>query len=179
MENTLLELNKRLYELLDLHTAKKDTYLRELNELDNQINKVKINIELLNNNIDLNKFSLGRKILRIQFQESCHDTLLPLNNNLIEACKKDILNDFNSLRYEYFGYKEYAQYYQREDHSYGYGPSHGSIVESIGLSSSYRGSNYKFTNEEKEACLYLLANIEHLRSIKQDKLNEEKKKDIC
>lgn len=176
MKNTLLELNKRLYELLDLKTTKQDTYLREIDELQDQINKVKINIELLNNNIDLNKFSLGRKILSIQFNETYHDTLLPLNNDLIESCKKDILNDFNTLRYEYLGYKEYMQFYQRDDHTYGYGPTHGSIVESIGLTSDYRRRNYKFTDEEKEACLYLLANIEHLRSIEQDKINEQKKK---
>jgi hypothetical protein len=55
-------------------------------------------------------------------------------NGLIEEAIAAIQRDpVGALRKEYFGIKNYAGFGdQREDHPYGYGPKHGSIVFRIG-----------------------------------------------
>lgn len=55
-------------------------------------------------------------------------------NGLIEEAIAAIQKDpIGALRKEYFGIKNYAGFGdQREDHPYGYGPKHGSIVFRIG-----------------------------------------------
>lgn len=57
-------------------------------------------------------------------------------NGLIEEAIAAIQKDpVAALRREYFGIKNYAGFGdQREDHSYGFGPKHGSIVFRIGRS---------------------------------------------
>jgi hypothetical protein len=66
------------------------------------------------------------------------------------------------LAREYFGTKNYDRWSdQREDHSYGRGPSHGSIVFSVGLSREARrrvnsGGPIELTPEEQAAAIYAL-----------------------
>lgn len=66
----------------------------------------------------------------------------------------------------YVGVKRYERFHQREDHSYGYGPKHGSIVMAIGLQDVVRkrspmaenGGAQFLEENEREACVrYLMA----------------------
>lgn len=66
----------------------------------------------------------------------------------------DIANGCEKLKKEYFGNKEYSGFYQRCDCSYGMGPTHGGIVDRIGLINPKR----KLTDDEKDACIYYLGN---------------------
>lgn len=64
------------------------------------------------------------------------------------------------LRQGYFGTKNYDRWSgQRSDHPYWAGPSHGSICFAVGLTDAARKRD-NFTDEEVEACLYLLTRID-------------------
>lgn len=66
-----------------------------------------------------------------------------------------LANNATRLQECYIGVKNYSGFGdQREDHSYGTGPRHGSIVFSIGLTPEAR--NRTLTSDEIEDALYLL-----------------------
>ena len=84
-----------------------------------------------------------------------------------EDAVRDIAEGPRKLREEYVGVKNYAGFGdQREDHRYGYGPRHGSIVFRIELSREARSREW--TPEEKDAAIYtlgLLAKGENVEKI--------------
>lgn len=67
----------------------------------------------------------------------------------------------------YFGTKRYDRWSnQREDHDYGYGPKHGSIVFSVGLVKEIREREAMFESEIEDAIWYLsnLKRIQHAKA---------------
>lgn len=70
------------------------------------------------------------------------------------------------LKYEFFGTKNYSCWVgQREDCKYGYSPRHGSTCFKIGLKDSFRGSAARdLTDDEREAAIYYLINIEEIQN---------------
>ena len=76
----------------------------------------------------------------------------------------DIANNTDSMRKQYYGNKTYSGYYQESSHSYGMGPSHGSIVDEVGLKQDARKRD--LTDEEKDACIYYLKNYAAIRESK-------------
>lgn len=75
------------------------------------------------------------------------------------AAKADLATGAKKLKREYFGAKNYAHWTgQRSDHTYGFGPTHGSIVFSIGLTKAAR--KMELTEQMVEDALYVLANID-------------------
>jgi hypothetical protein len=77
---------------------------------------------------------------------------------LTEAAALDIANDCKHMRSMFFGNKRYEGFYQSNDCQYGYGPRHGSTVDSIGLIKK----DHVFTEEEKTACIYYLNNYDKI-----------------
>ena len=75
----------------------------------------------------------------------------------------DIANDFKVLRTIKFGNKRYEGFYQRCDCTYGMGPRHGSVVDSIGLNDR----THEFTDDEKDACIYYLKNYTAIKEAKK------------
>ncbi len=71
------------------------------------------------------------------------------------------LGAYKNLWKQYFGTKNYDRWTgQRSDHEYGYGPRHGSLVFSVGLSSAVRERDpQQLTPDETEAAIYYLLNI--------------------
>lgn len=70
---------------------------------------------------------------------------------------------YGSLRYEYFGTKNYDRWNgQAVSCQYGYGPSHGSVCFSIGLTKQARERD--LTPEEADAAIYYLLNIERIQA---------------
>ena len=68
------------------------------------------------------------------------------------------------MKKQYFGNKRYSGYYQESSHSYGMGPSHGSIVDEVGLKQDARKRD--LTDEEKDACIYYLKNYTAIKAPK-------------
>lgn len=82
----------------------------------------------------------------------------------------DIAEDTGKMNEKYFGSKNYSGWTnQRSDHTYFYGPTHGTIVCSVGLKRDYRTG---LTAEQKEDCLYYLNLL--LDETKREQLMERK-----
>lgn len=81
----------------------------------------------------------------------------------VQEAIADIAAGCPKLRHEYFGTKNYDRWtHQRSNHTYGYGPSHGSIVFEIGLPGPVRDrlrNGGELTPEEKDAAIYYLLNL--------------------
>ena len=87
------------------------------------------------------------------------------HKNIAELAILDIAQGCPSLKKEYYGNKIYGSYYQRCDCKYGYGPSHGSIVDSIEL----RDRKGDLSEEEKDACIYYLHNYKKIKETTKTK----------
>lgn len=75
---------------------------------------------------------------------------------------------WNDLNRNYYGVKNYDRWTrQRTDCEYGMGPSHGSIVFSIGLNREHRGKG--LTEQQRSDCIY------YLEAMKAGKLESIKK----
>lgn len=77
---------------------------------------------------------------------------------LSELAIIDISNDCKHMKKMYFGNKRYEGLYQRSNHTYGMGPSHGSIVDRIGL----RDPKKELSSNEKDACIYFLKKYDQI-----------------
>lgn len=67
---------------------------------------------------------------------------------------KDLAENSQKMNAMYFGSKNYSGWTnQRSDHTYNYGPNHGTIVCSIGLEREYRNG---LSDEQREDCIYYL-----------------------
>lgn len=87
-------------------------------------------------------------------------------STLVADAKADLAHGAPKLKRGYFGVKNYSGFGdQREDHDYGLGPRHGSIVFSIGLTQAARKD--ELTQERIEDALYVLANLDHLNKARE------------
>ena len=109
--------------------------------------------------LDVEKMERGQELLVIQFPACyCDDKKIfsPVYGSLIDAAVADLVSGAKQLSRQYIGQKRYEAYDQRCDCEYGMGPSHGYIYQRIGLAHPQQ----KLSDEDIEACLYLLANLD-------------------
>lgn len=73
---------------------------------------------------------------------------------------------YSSLWERYFGTKNYDRWRgQRVDCTYGCGPTHGSVVFSVGLRRDIRSREMEvLTDAERIACVYYLTNLEAIQA---------------
>jgi len=127
---------------------------------------------LLMNGLDAARINHARDIIRIQGRATdiCHGSYDDQNRkhtrrDAVEYAKRVIADGGEKLASEYVGVKNYEGFGdQREDHKYGYGPRHGDIVFSIGLSKQARAR--ELTNSEIEDALYLLNALPEIEAIR-------------
>lgn len=83
---------------------------------------------------------------------------------VVKAAIADLAAGAATMRTEYIGVKNYEGFFhQREDHKYGYGPKHGTIVFSVGLTEATRRrlrDGGELTGEETDAAITYLLNLE-------------------
>lgn len=82
------------------------------------------------------------------------------------------VGNYTNLWNEYFGTKNYDRWTgQRSDHSYGYGPKHGSICFSVELCPGVRTRAEKILSvSEQEAAIYYLVNLEAIQKARREAL---------
>lgn len=81
---------------------------------------------------------------------------------------KPIRQGYEDLWCTYFGTKDYDRWHgQYSPHTYGYGPSHGSIIFQIGVLDGVRKARKQedLTPEEIEAVVYYLTVLERVQAI--------------
>ena len=128
--------------------------------------KIKTLMELENigsNNIDIDKVLIAENVMRVE--GNIYGLTEGKSATIAYDAIIDIANGCPKLKKEYFGNKTYSGYYQRCDCSYGYGPSHGGIVDRIGLKDEYRKS--ELSDDEKDACIYYLKNYDAIVASKK------------
>lgn len=147
--------------------AMTESFERRKKELTQQISQHKEQEQIVSSGLDLEKIELGKKVLYVYGNpyERCQDTKSDGSNTLAKLAIADILDGCKHLRKEYFGQKRYEGYHQRSDHPYGFGPSHGSIVEEVGL----RNREKELSDEEVEAAVYYLTVWQQLPEANKEK----------
>jgi hypothetical protein len=138
-----LKLNKENIEAVrSEYERKMNYYERERKEL--------LRLKALNmQGVDMDKVTVAEKILVFNkgFSRFYPD--------VIREAIEDIVSGEDKLRKEYFGIKDYDRFRNQEiSCSYGCGPSHGSVVFSVGYTREYRENG--LNDVERNACLYYL-----------------------
>jgi hypothetical protein len=160
-ENTLLELHKSLIDLDNEYKAKTNDFKKYQEYYATMKKKIESKINMKKHDINIEMFENGLSLLHLEFpfkREGFSDkrTYIMIYSSLIEDAKKDLATGAKYLSCKYIGQKYYSGYDQRCDCEYGYGPSHGSIYQRIGL---INPSN-KLSEYDIECCLYVLENID-------------------
>lgn len=147
----------------DRHAAAK----RDLNERHAAIVE---RINLFSADLDLAKIDLARQVLELHGTHAKggqgRDGVVRDAMDWFATGKSQAYSGLDTV---YFGTKSYAEWYgQREDHAYNYGPRHGSTIFSIGLKRKFRAPyDAVLTEDQREACLYYLLNIERIEEAQQ------------
>lgn len=135
---------------------------------------------LLVGGLDLAKIERGRALLSIEGRLS--ETRLAadymgadkarqsaVRQAALADAKADLAEGGTKIQRQYFGVKNYSGFGdQREDHQYGYGPKHGSIVFSISRQRPFRNSNTvgcPLTPEQIDDALYLLSALPEIERL--------------
>lgn len=146
-----MEYGKELAILRKETEEKEKTLLSKIRELE-RLEKLGTTID---SNVDLNKIQLAESVLIVSGN--------PVGKNINRRAISKIANDPDYLKRYFIGNKRYEGFYQECDWEYGYGPRHGSIVDKIGLTNDARKRD--LTEEEKDACIYYLTNIEKIQEL--------------
>lgn len=116
--------------------------------------------------LDLTKVELGRKALYLSGSYTNSPQRRGVVKDAIDWIATGEKRTYHTLEGGYFGVKNYSGFGdQREDHQYGMGPRHGSIVFAVGL----REPKRNLTPDEREAALYYLLNIEAIQTASKAK----------
>ena len=149
LQNEIYILNGELKEL-------KYEYEKNCKRINDTILAYNREINMLLCGADVDKIKTAEKILDVYGMQyfGKGDTI-----ETWRAAIKDVSSGIGLMRTEYFGCKNYSGWVcQGSNHTYGCGPSHGNIVFKIALKRELL--NKTFTEQEIEACLYYLLNME-------------------
>lgn len=113
-------------------------------------------------NIDTDIVVLAESILKVYGDPYGQTDGVPART-IAECAISDLATGCKHLRKEFYGNKQYSGFYQRCDCEYGYGPSHGSTVDYIGL----RNQDKELSPEEQDACIYYLMNYKKIAEAKK------------
>lgn len=157
----LHEIVKEKSELHQKHGNLKREYDIEISKINNRIKELERIESAAMNDLNIDYIQIAESILRVYgnpygITDNCESTIA-------YYAITDIATGCNHLKKEFFGNKRYSGYYQRNDCNYGYGPSHGSTVDYIGLKDDARKRD--LTGEEKDACIYYLRNYKKIKEL--------------
>jgi hypothetical protein len=108
------------------------------------------------NGCDVIKIQLAESVLEIDGNPYGNTDVR--DKSLAERAIIDIANNNTQLlRRQFFGNKRYDGFYEEWSGSYGSGPTHGSIVDEVGLKRDARTRD--LTDDEKDAAIYYLKNF--------------------
>lgn len=155
----LTELVQKLSEAKKKKLQLMNQYQINLSSINSEISTISKHLSITNVGLDLEMVNRG--MLVIEFGETKG---IDERNKCVNDAISDLAGGAKKLNERYFGTKDYAHWNdQREDHEYGYGPKHGSIVFRVGLRREYLRK--ELTPEDIECAIYCLLNI--------NKINEQ------
>ncbi len=133
----------------------------DLEDLRKRIERNEIKIGLENHGLDSGRIERATQVIAVtglltyvEYQQVRENTQ---RRKVVNDAIQDLATGPTKLRSGYLGTKNYSQWSdQREDHDYGYGPKHGSIVFSVGLVN--RGRN-DLTDQQVDDAVWYLHNL--------------------
>lgn len=155
----LAELERKRVSLNTLINAENDRHKKQLSDLNHDLVETKRLIAASAEGIDLDTLKLAESVLEVRgtYDKAGDDRAFALQKAI-----DDLANGATSLKKAYIGTKQYAHWHgQFVEHSYGMGPSHGSVIFSIGIRRSELGRD--LTDGEIEASLYYLRNLQRIQ----------------
>lgn len=163
---TLTEAYKDYHEATEKLLILRKEFLSEEARLKGIISENDRLICLARDSIDYVKVQLAETIISVSKytgegeQGSC----------VVDAIKQFSLGkplQYKDLWKEYFGTKDYDRWSsQRSDHTYGYGPRHGSTNFMIGIRTDKK--QVDLTADEVEAVIYYLTNLKNIQGTKRN-----------
>lgn len=148
---SLIVLNAELVALKKRLEALETNYQRGKKEIEKDIKAVQQDITFITAELDIGKIRLAETVFEFEGDPRKY----PEAAKAIADAKAEIAASDKPLQKRYIGLKDYAHWIgQREDHKYGYGPSHGSIVFRIGVRRGVIGE--PLSKGVREAALYYL-----------------------
>lgn len=162
--NSLIELCAEQTHLAAAIKAETDRHATAIKTLQSRLRDIREQIALHSAGLDMAKIALARSVLYLSGSYrnggDRRDSVVRdamhwfATGTKPEAC-------YRGLDQVAYGTKNYDRWSgQRSDHEYGWGPSHGWIVFAVGL----KNPRNELTEEQREACLYYLVNIEAIES---------------
>ncbi len=157
----LAELERMRVSLNTLINAENGRHNKQLSELTKDLLETKRLIAASSEGIDLDALKLAESVLEVRgtYAKAGDDRGLALQKAI-----DDLASGANGLKKAYVGTKQYAHWHgQFVEHGYGMGPSHGSVIFSIGIRRSELGRD--LTELEIESALYYLRNLQRIQSM--------------
>lgn len=154
----LFELTQKIALVKQRRSEKEAQFKKEIDQLNSEISELERLEKICCSGLNLSLIQLAETIIKCTGKP--HTSVG--GRIITDVAAIDIANDCKILRDGYFGNKIYAGLYQKCDCSYGYGPKHGSIVDSVELKSRMMRS--PLTSEQKNAAIYYLKNYEKIFS---------------
>lgn len=167
--NSLSFYERRRVEMLNAIGMEKTRHEREAKRLDDEYRATLASIGALLANVDLEKVALAKTVIKVSglYERAGDDRAWA-----VEEAVRRIADGGEKLRHKYVGTKSYAQWYgQSVEHSYGMGPSHGSVIFDIGLTRTVRDRpecQALLTPEEADAAIYYLRCLKQIQQAEQD-----------
>ena len=159
---TLTEAFKDYHEANDELARLRKEFLSKEEELKGKISENSHLIELSHSLIDIGKVQLAETIIYVTKYTGDGEQ----GGCIVDAIKQFSLGkplEYKNLWKEFFGTKDYDRWSsQRSDHTYGYGPRHGSTNFKVAIRTSKKQSD--LTPEEVEAVIYYLTNIKNIQA---------------
>jgi hypothetical protein len=144
---SLHKLEVELINLSDELKAENGRHKKTVDDYKKKIKEVERQKGMFLQGIDLEKINVAETVLNVFGLEENFDA-----DRTNKAIRGLATND-GAIYVKYYGVKDYQGFiHQGCDCEYGYGPTHGQIVFSIGL----RNPDHKLTEKETECCLYYL-----------------------
>lgn len=155
----LTELIQKLDEAKKKKSELTEQYEKNLSSVNSEISTITKHLNITNAGLDLEKVTHGMQVVKFGETKDIFE-----RKKCVTDAMSDLANGAKRLKERYFGTKDYAHWSdQREDHLYGYGPKHGSMVFRVALQGEYLRK--ELTPEDIECAIYCLMNI--------DKINEQ------
>jgi hypothetical protein len=134
----------------------------KLAQIQDEMDECEHAADMLKNNLDVVSIAQAEAVLEIK---GTTRTMGVDGRAAIADAMLDIAAGGAYLFEGYRGTKNYGGIYgQRCDLAYGYGPTHGHITFSIGLSARARSRmDKKLSKREQEVCLYYLLNLDKIQ----------------
>lgn len=131
-----------------------DAYEKELRAKDNEIRKAKEVLAMCLNGVVVERIENAKRFIFIEnpkrYGPGESENAMRTVETILTNCPKELTK-------KYVGCKDYDRFVcQEESHRYGYGPTHGNIVWSIGATKEWRNGEIDPEREDVNDMLYYL-----------------------